>query len=84
MISASDLRKGSKFVYKNDPHAVVSFQHVKPGKGGAFVRTKIKNLISGSTYEETFRVDQKFDTPDLEYKDMQYLYQERQSRLKMV
>lgn len=76
MISASDFRKGTKFVYKGHPHRVVTFQHVKPGKGGAFVRTKMKNMISGSTYEETFRVEKKFEEPDLEIKEMQYLYQE--------
>lgn len=74
MISASDFRKGTKFLYKNEPHRVVTFQHVKPGKGGAFVRTKMKNMITGSTYEETFRVEKKFEEPDLEICEMQYLY----------
>ena len=76
MISASDFRKGTKFLYKNEPHVVVDFQHVKPGKGGALVRTKMKNMISGSIYEETFRVEQKFPDPAIEYKKMQYLYAE--------
>lgn len=76
MISASDFRKGSKFVYKGEPHMVVDFQHVKPGKGGAFVRTKMKNMITGSIYEETFRVEEKFPTPDLQYREMQYLYKD--------
>ena len=76
MIFASDFRKGTKFLYKDEPHMVVGFQHVKPGKGGAFVRTKMKNLISGSTYEETFRSGQKFPEPDLERKQMQYLYED--------
>ena len=74
MISASEFRKGSKFVYKGAPHSVVDCNHVKPGKGGAFVRTKMKNLISGSTYEETFRTEEKFEKPNLEYKDVEYLY----------
>ena len=55
MVSAGDLRKGTKFLYNDEPHVVVSFQHVKPGKGGAFMRTKMRNMVTGSTYEETFR-----------------------------
>lgn len=76
MIFASDFRKGTKFLYNDAPHAVVDFQKVKPGKGGAFVRTKMKNLITGSTFEETFRSEQKFPDPELERKQMQFLYQE--------
>lgn len=76
MISASEFRKGTKFLYKNEPHVVVDFQHVKPGKGGAFVRTKMRNMVSGSIYEETFRVEEKFPSPNIEYRTMQYLYQE--------
>lgn len=76
MISAGDFRKGSKFLYKNEPHIVVGYQHVKPGKGGAFMRTKMRNMITGSTYEETFRTEEKFEVPDLQHKDMQYLYHE--------
>lgn len=74
MIFASDFRKGTKFLYNDAPHMVVDFQKVKPGKGGAFVRTKMKNLITGSTFEETFRSEQKFPDPELERKAMQYLY----------
>lgn len=74
MISASDFRKGVKFLYRGEPHVVVDFQHVKPGKGGAFMRTKMKNLITGSTYEETFRSEEKFPSPDLQYRQMQFLY----------
>jgi elongation factor P len=74
VILASDFRKGTKFLYRNEPHVVVDFQHVKPGKGGAFMRTKMKNLISGSTYEETFRSEEKFPVPDLQYRQMQFLY----------
>lgn len=78
MISASDFRKGTKFLYEKEPHVVVDFQHVKPGKGGAFVRTKMKNMISGSIYEETFRVEEKFPDAGVEYKKMQFLYAEDQ------
>ncbi len=55
---------------------VIDFTHVKPGKGGAFVRTKMKNMITGLMHEDTFRSGEKFPSPDLEYKDMQYLYED--------
>ena len=74
VISASDLRKGTKFLYKKEPYIVIGFQHVKPGKGGAFVRTKMRNILTGYIQEDTFRVGQKFEQPDLEYRKMQYLY----------
>jgi len=74
VISASDVRKGTKILYRDEPYMVVDFQHVKPGKGGAYIRTKMKNLITGLTHEETFRSDHKFDDPQLVNKDMQFLY----------
>ncbi len=55
---------------------IVDFQHVKPGKGGAFVRTKLKNMINGRVTDQTFRSGEKVDKPDLEEKEMQYLYRE--------
>ena len=55
---------------------MIDYQHVKPGKGGAFIRTRMKNLITGLMREETFRSVEKLDTPDLAYKDMTYLYEE--------
>ncbi len=76
MISATDFRKGSKFLLRDEPHLVLDFQHNKMGRGGALVRAKIKNLITGSTFEETFRSDQKFDDPQLERKSMQFLYED--------
>lgn len=74
MISATDFRKGTRFLLREEPHLVLDFQHNKMGRGGALVRAKIKNLISGSTFEETFRSDQKFGDAQLERKSMQYLY----------
>lgn len=75
MISTSDFKRGStKILWNNEPWLIVEFQHVKPGKGGAFVRTKMKNLITGRLLEETFRSGEKFPEPDLEKKQMQYLY----------
>lgn len=77
MITTSDFRKGStKILFRDEPFLVVDFQHVKPGKGGAFVRTKMKNMITGLLLEETFRSGEKFPAPDLEYHQMQYLYPE--------
>ena len=74
MISATDLRKGTKILFKEEPHMVLDYQHIKMGRGGAIVRIKMKNLISGSSFEETFRSAEKFDNPNLERKEMQYLY----------
>lgn len=76
MILASDIKKGTKLLIKDQPYVVVDYQHVKPGKGGAFLRTKMKNMITGLMHEETFRSEEKLPTPDLEYRDMQYLYSE--------
>ena len=76
MIQAGDLRRGTKILVKGEPYSVLEFQHVKPGKGGAFMRTKMKNLISGLVREETFRSDEKLETPDLQYHEMLYVYQD--------
>jgi elongation factor P len=76
VIATSDFRKGTKILYKNEPYIVVDFQHVKPGKGGAFMRTKLKNMISGLIFEDTFRSGEKFPAPDLENTEMVFLYQE--------
>jgi len=74
VIATSDFRKGAKILLKNEPYMVLEYHHVKPGKGGAFVRTRMKNMITGLVHEELFRSGEKFPSPDLEYKDMQYLY----------
>lgn len=74
MISTTDFRKGAKILYKSEPYMVLEYHHVKPGKGPAYVRTKMKNMITGLTHEDLFRSGEKFPEPDLEYHDMQYLY----------
>jgi elongation factor P len=74
MIYASDFRKGMTFEINGEPHVVVDFQHVKPGKGAAFVRTKYKNILSGATREEAFNPDDKFPKAHIETRKMQYLY----------
>ncbi|HEV2601426.1 MAG TPA: elongation factor P [Candidatus Babeliales bacterium] len=76
MISTSDFKRGSKILFRDEPYMVLDFQHVKPGKGGAFVRTKMKNMITSLIREETFRSGEKFDNPNLQYRTMQYLYNE--------
>ncbi|MCA1595483.1 MAG: elongation factor P [Chloroflexi bacterium] len=73
-IDTSDFRTGMGLVVDNEVYTLVDFQHVKPGKGGAFVRTKLKNVKNGSTLEKTFRAGEKFQRAHLERKPMQYLY----------
>ena len=75
-ITAIEIKAGMIIEHKNDYWNVLKTQHVKPGKGGAFVRTKLKNLKTGRILEETFRSAEKLPQPDLESKDMQYLYEE--------
>ena len=74
MISAGDFRNGVTFDMDGNVYQIVEFQHVKPGKGAAFVRTKIRNVISGAVVERTFNPTEKFPTAYVERKDMQYLY----------
>jgi len=74
MVSTSDFRKGLKVEFKGEPYEIVDFQHVKMGRGGAIVRTKLKSLKTGNVLEETFRSGEKLDSPGLEEKKMQYLY----------
>ncbi len=75
MISTSDFKKGStKILWNNEPWIVIDFQHVKPGKGGAFVRTKMRNMITGRILDETFRSAERFPDPDLSNRSMQFLY----------
>ncbi len=74
MISTNEFRKGSKVEFKGDPYEIIDFQHVKMGRGGAIVRTKMKNMRTGSIIEETFKGGEKLNTPNLEERSMQYLY----------
>ena len=76
MISTADFRKGAKIEYKGEPCEIVDFQHVKMGRGGAVIRTKLKSLRTGNVLEDTFRSGEKFDSPQLEEKHMQYLYEQ--------
>lgn len=74
MIVAGDFRNGVTFELDNNIFQVVEFQHVKPGKGAAFVRTKLKNIVTGATVERTFNPSDKMPKAHIERKDMQYLY----------
>ena len=74
MISAGEFRNGATFELDGQIFQVVEFQHVKPGKGAAFVRTKIRNIVTGATVERTFNPSDKMPKAHIERKDMQYLY----------
>ena len=74
MYSAGDFRNGVTFEMDGQVYSVVEFQHVKPGKGAAFVRTKIRNVITGAVVEKTFNPNDKYPTAFIERKDMEYLY----------
>ena len=74
MIDTSDFKNGVSIILDNDIYQIVEFQHVKPGKGGAFVRTRLKNLRTSSTLEKTFRAGEKMEQAILERKKMNFLY----------
>ena len=74
MVTAGDFRNGITFEMDGNVYSIVEFQHVKPGKGAAFVRTKIRNVISGGVTERTFNPNDKYPTAYIERKDMEYLY----------
>jgi elongation factor P len=76
MYETSDIRKGLKIQMDGYPFVVVEFQFVKPGKGTAFTRTKLKNMITGAVLDRTFRTGEKLEPANIEDKQMQYLYQE--------
>ena len=73
-MDTSDFRNGLSIILDNDIYTIVEFQHVKPGKGGAFVRTRLKNARSGATTEKTFRAGEKMEQARIERRPMQYLY----------
>lgn len=76
MVSAGDFRNGVTIEVEGSVFHIVEFQHVKPGKGAAFVRTKLKNVMSGGVVEKTFRPTEKFPQARIDRKDMQYLYKD--------
>ena len=74
MVSAGDFKNGITIEYEGGVWQIIEFQHVKPGKGAAFVRTKLKNIISGGVVETSFRPTDRFENAIIDRKDMQYLY----------
>ena len=78
-VDTSQFRNGLKIELDGEPFTIVYFQHVKPGKGGAFVRTKVKNLKNGKVLDRTFRSGEKVDEADVSERKMQYLYQDGDS-----
>ena len=74
MISAGDFKNGITIEYDGNIYQIIEFQHVKPGKGAAFVRTKLKNIVNGGVIETSFRPTEKFPLARIDKKDMQYLY----------
>ena len=76
MYSTTDFRRGLKIELDGTPYEIVEFQHFKPGKGGAMVRTKLRNILNGRVVDNTFRSGEKVDKPDMEQRDMQFLYHE--------
>ena len=76
VVSTAEFKKGMKIQFDGQPYAIVDFQHVKPGKGGAFVRTKLKHMRQGRVIDNTFRAGEKVELVDFEDKHMQYLYKD--------
>ncbi|PKK82887.1 MAG: elongation factor P [candidate division Zixibacteria bacterium HGW-Zixibacteria-1] len=74
MISAGELRKGTKVMYEGNPYNVVDFLHAKMGRGRPHVKAKMKHLLTGGVIEKSFLTTESFDQPDLEHRNMQYLY----------
>ncbi len=76
MYTTSDFKKGLKILIDGQPFSVVDFQHVKPGKGNQFTRTKLKNMITGTNLEKTYKSGEKFEVPDVMTRDCTFLYKE--------
>lgn len=76
MYETSDFKKGLKIMLEGKPYVIVDFQHVKPGKGNQFTRTKMRNMLTGQNLESTFKSGEKFEVPNVENKEMTYLYQD--------
>jgi len=74
LIFTTDFRSGLRIQVEGAPYEIIEFQHVKPGKGGAFVRTKLRNLKTGNVIEKTFRAGERFEEPPIEDREMQFLY----------
>ena len=76
MATTNDIKNGTVLKLDGQLWTIIEFQHVKPGKGGAFVRTKMKNVLSGKTVDKTFNAGLKIETANVDKRDMQYLYKD--------
>ncbi|MGO1316550.1 MAG: elongation factor P, partial [Cellulomonadaceae bacterium] len=76
MATTNDIKNGTVLRIDGQLWTIIEFQHVKPGKGGAFVRTKMKNVTSGKTVDKTFNAGLKIETANVDKRDMQYLYKD--------
>lgn len=76
MYETSDFKKGLKIMIEDKPYVIVDFQHVKPGKGNQFSRTKLRNMLTGQNLEVTFKSGEKFEVPNVENKEMTFLYKD--------
>ncbi len=76
MVGTNHFKKGLRLLYKSEPYVIVEFQHVKPGKGNQFTKTRLKSLLTGSYVDLTIRSGEKFEEPDVDYKDMSFLYKD--------
>ncbi len=76
MYETSDFKKGLKIMVEDKPYVIVDFQHVKPGKGNQFSRTKLRNMLTGQNLEVTFKSGEKFEVPNVENKEMSFLYKD--------
>ena len=76
MYQTSDFKKNLKILINEDPYVIIDFQHVKPGKGNQFTRTKLKNILTGANIDRTFKSGEKFKIPDIEYRNVTYLYRD--------
>ena len=76
VVSTTEFKKGLRIMFDGQPYAIVDFQHVKPGKGGAFVRTKLKNVRTGAVIERTYRADEKLEQAIIDKREMQFLYRD--------
>ena len=79
MYGTSDFKKGLKIMIKGEPYVILDFQHVKPGKGNQFTRTKLTSLLTGSYLDLTVRSGEKFAIPDIDYKSLSFVYKDRDS-----
>ena len=80
MYETNDFKKGLRILFNEEPHIILDFQHVKPGKGGAFIRTKLKNMVTNANLDRTFKSGERFGIPDVMSKEMLFLYKDAGNR----